>query len=95
MQDVWPARSGERMSGCGSSAAGECFGHKNILERRAGNDVDSVNLLRRPQLRQQISYNPRCGYKDHMGISSVVGARELKTRLGHLLQRVRQAKLCS
>ncbi len=41
---------------------------------------------------QQIAQRAGCGYNDHMGRSSVVGARELKTRLGHFLQRVRQGE---
>jgi prevent-host-death family protein len=34
----------------------------------------------------------RCGHHDHMARRAVVGARELKTRLGGYLQRVRQGQ---
>jgi len=39
-----------------------------------------------------IAATAHCGYNDYMTRSSVVGARELKTRLGHFLQRVRQGE---
>jgi prevent-host-death family protein len=34
----------------------------------------------------------RCGHHDHMPRHTIVGARELKTRLGGYLQRVRQGR---
>lgn len=33
-----------------------------------------------------------CGYNDYMATSSIVGARELKTRLGMYLKRVRKGE---
>ena len=39
-----------------------------------------------------IDKGARCGHHDHMPRPTIVGARELKTRLGGYLQRVRQGR---
>ena len=40
----------------------------------------------------EIDKSDRCGHDDHMARPAVVGVRELKTRLGGYLQKVRQGQ---
>ena len=63
--------------------------------RRRGEGAGSESRVRLISSRGSggpIDKAPRCGHHDHMPRHTIVGARELKTRLGGYLQRVRQGR---
>jgi prevent-host-death family protein len=70
----------EGSTGCfgsnGSFGADNCFGE---LQQRIGGDAC-------------LPSRSQCGYNNHMARSSIVGSRELKTRLGQYLNRVRRGE---